>query len=555
MSTIKKQTTNEYLQTLKQRAKVRKWAEKRCFDKQLIFMRDPSRRRLLFTARRCGKSDVCATLLVEQAILYPGRINVFLGLTKLTALASIKEPLDQHLKYFGLDNYNYTEQDGIIRLSNGSSIKIGGLDASPREKKKLRGAKIHLCIIDECQDIPDLQGTIDYDLSKALLDYRLSGGGLLVLAGTPGEIPTEENYWYRLTKQDETGAQLVQFATSEGFTLHRWSIPENPHTAAEFADECAELHRIKGPAYRDEPKFRRESLGLWPANNGAGFVYRFDEKRDTVRCMLQDNEKNDPDRKEEASRLNALLRGDRSWKDSKGCIHRYIYVIGCDIGHIDATGFSICAYSMTDQNFYVIKTSKIQRALVDHIAGDLIGYNAIFHPARILIDSAGGSKVIAESIRREHGLPIQAAQKPEKQSHVARMNADFATQRIKVIAETNPLYIDELKKLRLDQRAWDRGEWKEAEKFQNHLCDATLYAFKDALHHFATEAEKPNDPRSFEAAQEERFNRTYSRGETYQLDEYGERVDRYQDPYDMFERSERLESIRDDMKRLGGFRR
>lgn len=494
-------TNTDYLRRLATRQKIRSIIDERTFDRQRAFILDPSKNKILFTPRRSGKSYACGLYLIQEALLYPGRTSLYLGLTKESANRAVAAVIAGELNRIKL-RFGFNKVDKTFTLRNGSQIKLSGLDSSQRDQERLLGGCYHLCIIDECQShIQDLESIIYDKLGPAMGDFSLKGGGIFVLAGTPGEIPSEKKFWYRLTRQDET-------PRVGGWSMHSWNASDNPHYAREFAAYCAKLLDARGPGYRDEPGFRREYLGEWQQIINHS-VYRFEAQRDQIRSSPRPDDT--AEEQESVSRARSLLAGERTWVDRKGRRHNWTYCIGVDLGWVDATAFVVTAYSSTDNILYIVESSKAPNMTLNEVAGRLISLNAKFRPIRILLDQAGAGKQMAESIRREHGLPIFPADKTEKHSHVARMNSDFVSGRIRVIRETNAGLACEWQTLALDHRALERGEWKEAEKFDNHLADAALYAYKDALHALSGEAVQPIDQDSYQAHDQVRRRRILTR--------------------------------------------
>jgi hypothetical protein len=94
-----------------------------------------------------------------------------------------------------------------------SHIYISGLDANENERKKWRGGKFQLVVLDEAQDWrTDIENTIEAVLSKTLIDYN----GEMMVLGTAGHIC--EGYWHDVC----SGAR-------QGWSLHRWSAHDNPY--------------------------------------------------------------------------------------------------------------------------------------------------------------------------------------------------------------------------------------------------------------------------------------------------------------------------------------
>lgn len=441
-----------------------------CFDKQIAFIRDPARRKFLFTPRRSGKSTALGILLLQEAMQHPGRNFLYIGLTGASAQNTIYKDIVKRELDARRVKYRYNNASRIIALGNGSEIKLTGMDSSPKEMDKFLGGKYHLVVVDECQSFSqDLEQIITEKLSPAVTDYATSdatsgggsGGGSICLGGTPGNN-MGRHFWYRLTCT--TAADPV-----DGWSGHSWSVMDNPHMSLQIANEWSRLAE-RNPNYQDDPVFRSQWLGEWVTDAGTR-VYKFEARRNTI---------------SETSPIGAsLLRAAREWE----------FVIGCDLGWEDATAFVVAAYSKTDNHFYVVESFKQVKATFDQVGAILTVLNKRYHPRQIVCDMVGGGKQLSESLRIKFQLPLVMAEKSEKQHHIGEMNSDFLGGKILLIAEKNRELAKELEELQVDRKALDKGDWKEAAKFDNHLADSQLYAWRFSQHFFATVPDnKPPPP-------------------------------------------------------------
>lgn len=447
------------LQEAERRRRQSSFVEEACFDKQIAFIRDASLRKWIFTPRRCGKSTALGMMLLQDALIYPRRKQLYIGLTADTAQNAIymhilKEEMDKRRI-----RYRFNGTTRVLTLNNGAEIKFAGMDASPHERDKFLGGKYHRVCVDECQSqTQDLEKLID-SVSPAMGDYILSGGGQIVLAGTPGNY-MGEHYWYRLTRPESEGPRVP------GWSGHGWSVPDNPHMAPQFAIICAERAALN-PNYQDDPAFRSQWLGQWVTETTT-HVYKYDPRRNDLT---------------DAALIHALIN---RLPDARYAPDGWHYIIGVDLGWDDATAISIAAYSRSDRRFFVVESSKHVRAPYGEVAAKLVALTAKWKPKKIVMDMVGGGKQFCESFRVEFKLPVEMAEKPEKQNHIGRMNTDFLSSTIQIIPELNTELAREWTELQIDARAFAKGTWKEDGRFGNHITDATLYAWRESLHHRST---------------------------------------------------------------------
>jgi hypothetical protein len=438
-----------------------------------MFISDTSKRKALFCPRRAGKSYALGIYLIQESLKYPGRKNLYIGLTKNSSLNAmwsdiILKELKKHQIFF-----LFNEHKKQVQFSNNSTITFAGIDCGPQEMKKILGGKYHLAVIDECQDHrQNIKEAIIRILEPAMADYLTSGGGIICLAGTPGIHMGKDDYWFQVTKQTENG--LPDLDREPGWTVHSWGLPDNPMMIKQFAIACDEKFKLN-PDYQSDPNFRREWLGQWVLDIGS-HVYKFDSDKNILHAFTPDQ---------------LLIK-----QSLLSASTEYTYLIGVDLGWEDATAIVIAAYSKFDRHCYIVESTKFNHALTDVIGAVLLSFNNKYRPQKILVDTAGGSKIVAQDMMARFNLPIFPAEKVGvgKAAFVGRMNSDFLSSLIQIIPETNQELIKEYDTLLLDSKKVSNGSWGELASCDNHLCDAALYAYKDAWHYFSTaQVKQPTD--------------------------------------------------------------
>lgn len=228
------------------------------FDKQLAFVKDPSKFKAAQCSRRAGKSEMAADILYTAAKDHPGSTCLYVALTRVSA-KNIMWPKLLSLR----DKYNVDceplEASLEIKLSNKSRIWLVGADMS-NFIDRLRGGAYPVGIVDEAQSFRShINELVDDVLTPATLDY----GGSICLLGTPGPIPA--GYFFDATQQGMFG-----------FSVHKWTMMDNPHipNARDFIED---LKRRKGWT-DDNPTLRREYYNEWVLDSDA-LVYRFTKQR------------------------------------------------------------------------------------------------------------------------------------------------------------------------------------------------------------------------------------------------------------------------------------
>lgn len=459
---------------LERRRRIRAISELELFPAQLRYRRalagafssaDGARMKAALCTRRAGKSHTVAVELVEDSQLFPGRPQFYFGLTQKSAEAAIwplmRPLLEKYIGDSGPRTWRYSSVSKTVSFPNRSTIRFLGVDASPQDIKRVLGTGIHRAAFDEPQDYTQNLRTIVYDVVlPAIGDFLHDGGGWIEMTGTPGER-MGEHLWHLVTMHDKAGAPHPE--RMRGWDVHEWGWGDNPGTRDELRSICDMLARDNAN-FANDPGFRRNFLGKWVTELDAA-VYKYAASRNT-------------------------LADERIRKSIEAKDDRWTFVLGCDLGYEDASAFALLAYAKDDPRVYVVRSRKVTHSVIGELAKIMREYVDDWGVERIVIDAGGGSgKLVAKTFQIEHDLPCVPADKLEKEASVAKMNSDFLGGRVQVL-EGNEELCNEWSTLRLDRKARERGEWKEAEKFANHIADAALYAYKESKHPFASAPEE-----------------------------------------------------------------
>jgi len=88
---------------------------------------------------------------------------------------------------------------------------------------------------------------------------------------------------------------------------------------------------------------------------------------------------------------------------------------------------------------------------------------------------------LIETLRDTYGLPLTAAKKQGKLSHILSLNSDFMTRSV-VIMPGNDEMIKQLRSLTWDSKKLKEGKHEEIASKHNDLNDALLYAHHHSRH-------------------------------------------------------------------------
>lgn len=417
-----------------------------CFDKQLEFIKDPSKRKKLCLTRRCGKSTTVGLYLIQEALNHPRSKFIYVGLTKETAKSVMWTEIFENIilklnvpaKLVGLQ----------IKFENGSSIQLTGADATYKEKHKLRGQKNRVAVIDECQSFTqDLKELVESVILPTLADLD----GTLCMIGTPGNEQGLHYWWQINDPKNQTGV----------WKDFQWTWKDNPFARDKVKTYLDEI-TSKDPNIVNTTSYRQEWLGEWVIEDNAR-VYKATKEINYIDSLPY-----------------GLLNNNS------------IYLLSVDLGYVDATAFVVSCYNQSfDNKMYVLESKKISKLTISAVADKIKEYENRYKFRKMVVDAA--NKQAVEEMRLIHGLPLWAAEKQGKEAHISLLNSDFQTGRVLILKDTNAELIVELETLIWSQRDLLLGKHKEDARKDNHLTDALLYAHHDSRH-FWYEVKKVINP-------------------------------------------------------------
>lgn len=299
--------------------------------------------------------------------------------------------------------------------------------------------EVNHVIVHNCQDFgPHITDLVDGVLTPTIADYT---DGWLALTGTPGPIPL--GLFYEIT-------ELKKY----DYSLHQWSIFQNPYLpdAAAFVTE---LKKRKG--WTDHhPTFQREWLGKWVLDLDA-LVYKYDEKVNDYRTLPSD------------------LHND--WD----------YILGIDIGFDDSDAIAVIAWNKKLQECYLVEEFVQSGQVITELAEQIDARIKKYNPLKVVMDTGGLGKKIAEEMRRRYCLPIVAAEKDRKFEFIELLNDAMRMKRF--YAKKDSKFVDDSKRIKWDT---DSLKPKISEHFHSDICDAVLYAYRESLHWlYEAEVHKP----------------------------------------------------------------
>lgn len=437
------------------------------FIAQNKFVEDTNRYLAVQCGRRSGKTNGLALRLLRSMEKHPKSQCLYLAMTRESAF-SIMWPV---LIEFN-DKYNlgcvFTESTLTMKHPNGSKLRLLGADMK-NFVKRLRGIKAPGIALDEAQDFGvHLQSLVDDVLTPCISDYV---DGWLALTGTPGPVP--QGYFFDITQ----GRKF-------GFSFHDWTILDNPFMP-DAAGFIADL--IKRREWDDNhPTLLREWRNQWVL--------------DVQSLWVQYHES--------VNHYTELPPG------------KYTYLMGVDLGFKDADAIAVIAWTESSPVTYLVEEYVMAKQGITELANEIKRLAAKYDVAKMVIDEGGLGKKAAEEMRRQHHIPLHAADKIRKQENVDFLNDALRLGRFKAKAKSR--FAQDSYLVQID---WEKSTpSKIVVKKHPHsdIIDAVLYAFKESpAYTYAPPPVKPKPGTDawFAAQEDEIEERLLSMAENSQKDE------------------------------------
>lgn len=402
-------------------------AEDVLFSEQLSFVTDPSPYKVAVTSRRSGKTVSCAVDLILTALKFEETVQLYITLSRSNAKRLIWPEIKKMCRKYEIDCH-FNEAELSAEFSNNSIIYCSG--ASDRsEIDKFRGLAIKKVYIDECQSFPSyIEDLVNEVLAPSLMDYA----GSLSLIGTPGPIPS--GFFYEASRSDTWSA-------------HHWTFENNPHIASKSGHTHKQLltrELKRRNVKKDDPSIQREWFGQWVLDLDS-LVFRYSPELNTYQ---------------------SLPKG--SWN----------YVMGIDLGYDDADAICVLGWQDKSPTTYVIEEIITRHQDLTSLVEQIETLRKRYDFNKIVIDTAGLGKKIAEEITKRHKITVIPAEKTRKLEYIELMNDALRGGHLKT-AEGSRFAQDCLKV------EWDRDKstpdkMRISDRFHSDICDAVLYAWRES---------------------------------------------------------------------------
>jgi hypothetical protein len=408
------------------------------FPQQNAFVNDTARYIDAQCTRRAGKTNGLGLRYLKTMEKHPKSQCIYLGLT-LESAREIMWPVLQEINEKYQLRCTFLESKLIMKHPNGATLKLFGADMK-NFIKRLKGRKYPGVGIDEAQDFGShLQSLIDDVLTPSIADYEDSW---LALTGTPGPVP--QGYFFEVTHNKKYG-----------FSHHEWSLMDNPYMPEpeKFLKDLI----AKREWTDDNPTLMREWRNKWVLDVESLWI-RYTEKNN----HFQD------------------LPKDIKWS----------YVLGIDIGFNDADALAVIAWSDDSPTTYLVEEKVTKKQGITELVQQIEDIRSRYNIYKMVIDTGGLGKKVAEEIIKRHAIPVEAADKARKQENVELLNDALRTGKFKAKGSSQFAQDSYLVQIDWDKSTPDRIVIKK--KPHSDIIDAVLYAYKESYGYaHRKEIEKP----------------------------------------------------------------
>lgn len=395
------------------------------FPFQEAFVNDPSKFIAAQCTRRAGKTNGLALRFYRTMMEYPGSLNRYIALTRDSA-KDIMWPVLEEMNEIHNWQASFTESPLCMTIPNGSKLRLIGADMKnfiPR----LRGAKCASNAVDESQSFgPHLASLIDDVLTPTMVGYS---NHWLALTGTPGPVP-------RGTFFDVTHGNIG------GYSVHKWSIYDNPHLpgARKFVEDLKT--RNKWPD--DHPTYLREWCNQWVIDLEA-LLIKYNESLNHYETLPT---------------------------------YKFNYILGIDIGVRDSDALAVLAWSESSPHIYLVEEIITEGQDITGLTEQIQILQKRYELSKIVIDTGGLGLKIAEEIRRRKSIPVIAADKKRKFENVAFLNDYLRLGKFK--AKKNSRFAQDSYMVQIDWEKTTPDRLVVKDSFHSDIIDSVLYAFKES---------------------------------------------------------------------------
>lgn len=400
--------------------------------KQLEFLSNPSKRKVAVCSRRAGKTTALAVKLLHAAVTDADTVSLYVTVRRTQAKKIVWSTIKKFNTLYRLGG-EPNESELSMRFPNNSVIYVSGAkDAN--EIEHIRGLPLRLVVIDEAQNFREyLKDLIDDVIEPALLDF---GNSELLLCGTPRAIPT--GYFFDQTK-------------NPAYAHFHWTFFDNPYLpflakGYTHQQQVEEVAKARGVGL-NHPTIRREYFGEWTKDDDS-LLLHYDETRNDFHQLPP---------------LTAP--------------HVWGYIMGVDLGFHDADAIAVLAYSHGSPNTYLVEEVVCAQQDITSLSNAIEELRGRYDVHKIVMDTGGIGKKVAEEFSRRKSIPCVAADKTLKLTSCKLL--DDALRSGKFRAGRATRFAQDCSLVEIDEEKTTPDRLVVHSNYHSDILDATLYAFKE----------------------------------------------------------------------------
>jgi hypothetical protein len=415
------------------------------FTKQNAFILDQSTFIDAQCSRRSGKSTGLAIRYDKTMAKYSGATCIYLALTGDSArdiMWPVLEELDDKYKL----GYKFKPSRLTVEHPGGGKLKLFGADMK-NFVRRLRGKKSPGIGIDEAQEFAPkhLAYLIDDVMTPMMIDYP---DPWLALCGTPGPVPA--GYFFQTTKERK-----------HGYSHHEWTLFDNVYLPdpAGFISRLKE--RRKWPD--NHPTLLREYYNQWIVDLETLWIKYHPSVNHFTELPPQ--------------------------------VKRWHYILGIDIGYRDADAFAVLAWSDEVPETYLVEEKVVSKQDITSLRVNIQTLQKSYDFHKMVIDTGGLGKKIAEELKNRYGIPLEAADRTRKMESAEILNDALRMGVLKAKSDTKFAGDSYLVQIDWDKSTPDKIVLKKEP--HSDIIDAVIYAFKESpsyAYEPPAEGPKPGTP-------------------------------------------------------------
>jgi hypothetical protein len=403
--------------------------------KQLALALDRAKWIAACCGRRGGKStglcaraiDVCMTIPNAQ-VYYCSKSYVWGKNTIITPI--LKPMLDaQGIAYREMDD----KGELSFTFANGSKLFFLAAD-DLGDIKKFNGKKMHLCIVDEMQDLREevLVEFLDVIVTFCLYDFD----GTLVLAGIPSESPA--GFWYDIWQNPQ-------------YSKHYFTAYDNPLRSREETDVWVAAECKRRGVTINHAIIQRSVFAVWVPMT-EWLVYKYDKAKNEPGALFQKVDKFTP-----------------GWR----------FALGVDTGSADRFAISVLGQSMQKPQTHLADEWVTGRgADLDFTSAvnQMKAFRDKYGPSAYFFDPAHAGKPLMAELRNRHGFDfMESANKNQRKGQIELVNDELRRSNILIPSWTETA--GDMVKTMWDKDKAKENVWEYSNRWHPDPSEAFRYGF------------------------------------------------------------------------------